>query len=79
MSSRKVEAYLDALCGRDAVKRAIAEEGPTPGRQAKLLEAEAQVKLSYAKLTGGEIGRLRLILARANKSFTTPRNEGGAP
>ncbi len=65
MSSRKTEAYLDALRGRDAIKRAITEEGPTPSRQAKLLEAEARVKLAYAKLTGGEIGRLRLILRGA--------------
>ena len=67
VSTRNLATYLDAVRGRDAIRRAIAEESPTPGRQHTLLEAEARGKLAYGKLTGGEIGRLRLILGGASR------------
>jgi hypothetical protein len=60
--SRNLDAYIDAVRERDALRRAVADEGETPARLARLRVATAEVKLKYARLTGGQIGEARRIL-----------------
>lgn len=54
-----VDKYLDAMRERAAIERAIAEEGVTPARARLLLDARARVANAYAKLTGGDLGKVR--------------------
>ena len=59
---RDVQAYVDAVIERDSYKPRDGEE-QTPERESKLKQANANVKLTYSKLSGGMIGEARRRLA----------------
>ncbi len=64
----KIERCLEAKRALDAIKQAIADEGETPERLRRRHEATIEYKLSYSKLSGGELGRMRRMEAeRGNK------------
>lgn len=62
-NSKNVDAYLDAVAGYRAVKRAIQEEGPTPGRIARLADEKTRKRVAYGKLTGREAWVAERLLA----------------
>ncbi len=64
-----VEKYQDAVRERDALDRAIRDEGLTPERRRLRADADARVRNAYGKLTGGDLGRMR-------RQATSPVAEG---
>lgn len=60
--TRNLAAYLEAVRARQALERAIEEDGATPAREAALRRAQHETRLAYAKLTRGEIGAARRAL-----------------
>jgi hypothetical protein len=59
----RVARYVEALRALGALKRALADDGPTPGRLAALQDATAAVRHARAALRGGEIQRAERIAA----------------
>lgn len=59
---RDIQAYVDAVVERDSYKPREGEE-QTDERNSKLKVANANVKLTYSKLSGGMIGEANRRLA----------------
>lgn len=54
MSTRNIDAYVDAVRGYRALMQAVKDEGLTPTRHTAIVLAKQDVRLAYAKLTGRE-------------------------
>lgn len=63
---RRVDAYVEAVRERDALKRAVAADGPQPHLTAALAVATHAVKITYSRLTGSQVGVARRFLSAVN-------------
>jgi hypothetical protein len=73
-----IAAYVDAVIERDSYQPREGEE-QTEGRDAALKQANARMKLCYAKLNGGQLGeaRRRLATIKAMREGAVALEEGG--